>query len=621
LGTPLVWKTCEKSAVRLNRLEWRLPAAIAVLLLLVSGTLAALTYNESRRSAVASARARLQHLVTLLGSNFESSAATVRQSSAQLAKDPEVIGVLTGTSPAEPLRKRFASTLQANATTYGIEVWNVAGEELVLAVAASAPEVDPEWNAYPGWAKPDQVVIGPIVAAKQGGAYAIASPVQIQSDGKDQLLGYVVARRRVGSSSSVRDSARLVLDLMGPESRILVGQPDTVWVEMLGQSRGPIAPMTGGADGVYWATDNGTRWLGVSQAIKGTGWHLRIEFPDRVVFAQSKEVLWNTIRIALLVAALGAIGGWVISRRLIRPLRELTEAAAQVADGTEPVRVASRRADEIGQLAAAFNTMAERVTEGRLNLEARVSARTEELARALSQLEEDAKQLARSNRELEAFSYTISHDLRAPLRSIDGFSDALLTDYADQLDETARSHLNRVRRAAKRMGQLIDDLLELSRVSRTELISSPVALETLAARLVRDLRERDPERQVEVIIHPTPPAQGDARLLALVLQNLFENAWKFTARRADARIEFGASNDGPAVTYFVRDNGVGFDMAHSAKLFGIFQRLHSVDEFPGTGVGLAIVQRIVERHGGRIWVEARPDAGATFFFTLEPGHA
>jgi light-regulated signal transduction histidine kinase (bacteriophytochrome) len=372
---------------------------------------------------------------------------------------------------------------------------------------------------------------------------------------------------------------------------------------------------------VYWAHVAGARWLGATDAIEGTVWHIRIEYPDRVVFAQSNALLRSTIAIAFLVTGLGTIVGWGMSRRLIGPLRALTAAAATVADGTAPAPVPARRDDEIGELATAFNTMAERVAEGRQHLEARVAERTDELARALDQLGADAKLLARSNRELEAFSYTISHDLRAPLRSIDGFSDALISDYGDRLDETAKNYLMRVRRAATRMGQLIDDLLELSRVSRVELTASPVALDSLAARLVRELRERDPHRAVDVLIQSGTPANGDARLLALVLQNLFENAWKFTAPRANARIEFGVASGAQPVTYFVRDNGVGFDMAHASKLFGIFQRLHSVDQFPGTGVGLAIVQRIVERHGGRIWVEAKPDEGATFFFTLEADNA
>jgi signal transduction histidine kinase len=600
--------------VRLTRLEWRLPAAIAVLLLVVSGTLAALTYVESRRASVVSARVRLKHLVSLLATNLEGNAGSIRQSGASSAKDPGVLAVLNGTADAEPMRAKFAASLRSIRDTYSVEIWRASGQSVLVTAADEIPEVDPEWAGFPAWASPNAVTISPIVAAKRGGAYAIATPVR--SDG--QFLGYLVSRRRVGAARS--DSARLVVDLIGPESRVLVGQPDTVWVDLFGQRTGPIGSMTPDREGVYWATDDGTRWLGASDAIEGTPWHIRVEFPDHVVFAQTKGLLRNTILIGLLVTGLGAIGGWVIGRRLMGPLRVLTQAAAKVADGTAPAHVPLERNDEIGELATAFNTMAARVAEGRQHLETRVAERTNELARALEQLEEDAKQLARSNRELEAFSYTISHDLRAPLRSIDGFSDALLSDYADRLDETGKGYLTRVRRAATRMGQLIDDLLELARVSRVELITSPVALDALATRLVRDLRERDPRRAVDVLIQADTPAQGDARLLALVLQNLLENAWKFTSRRANARIEFGVSGEGPPATYFVRDNGVGFDMAHSAKLFGIFQRLHSVDEFPGTGVGLAIVQRIIERHGGRIWVEAKPDDGATFFFTLEPGY-
>lgn len=601
----------EDQAVWLTRLEWRLPAAIAVLLLLVSGTLAALTFAESRRSAVVSARQRLQHLTRLLTGTLEGNASTTRQQASQLAKDVNIRAVLDGSAEAEPLRKKLAGNLQPTSQTYGIEIWRTGGQAVLIAAADNAPEVDPEWNGFPAWAAPDAVTISPIVTAKEGGAYAIATP--LHTDG--QLSGYVVTRRRVGPSG--RDSGRLVVDLIGPESRVLVGQPDTAWVDLFGQRTGPVGPVTPDGDGVYWSTDHGIRWLGATGAIDGTGWHIRVEFPDSVVFAQSKDLLLSTIGIALAVTGIGAIVGWVMSRRLIGPLRDLTQAVATVAEGDEPARVAVKRNDEIGELAVAFNTMAERVAEGRRHLESRVAERTNELAQALARVEDDAKQLSRSNRELEAFSYTISHDLRAPLRSIDGFSDALETDYGYRLDEKAKGYLTRVRRAAKRMGQLIDDLLELSRVSRVELTSSPVALDTIAARLVRDLRERDPQRAVDVLIQAGTPARGDARLLALVLQNLFENAWKFTATRANARIEFGVLNEAAPVTYFVRDNGVGFDMAHAGKLFGIFQRLHSMDEFPGTGVGLAIVQRIVERHGGRLWADARPGGGATFFFTLE----
>ena len=223
-----------------------------------------------------------------------------------------------------------------------------------------------------------------------------------------------------------------------------------------------------------------------------------------------------------------------------------------------------------------------------------------------------------SNRELEAFSYSVSHDLRAPLRSIDGFSQALLEDYAEHLDELGRQHLARVRAATVRMGGLIDDLLQLSRVTRAEMVRETVQLSVLAESVMGDLQRTEPARRVEVTIQPGLQAEGDPNLLRIVLANLLSNAWKFTGRQAAARVELGAWKNGGEHAFFVRDNGVGFDMAYAPKLFGAFQRLHAQAEFPGTGIGLATVQRIVNRHGGRVWTEAAVDQGSTFFFALPP---
>jgi PAS domain S-box-containing protein len=241
-----------------------------------------------------------------------------------------------------------------------------------------------------------------------------------------------------------------------------------------------------------------------------------------------------------------------------------------------------------------------------------------EQKRAERELHQYGSELETANRELEAFSYSVSHDLRAPLRSIDGFSQALLEDYDARLDPTGRDYLSRIRASAQRMGMLIDDLLSLSRVTRGELTRTQVDLSTLAKDVAHRISEQTPGRRVEWRIEPGVFAEGDARWLHVALDNLLGNAWKFTGKRETAIIEFGATNlpDG-RWAFFVRDNGAGFDLAHADKLFGAFQRLHGVTEFPGTGVGLATVHRIVRRHGGRIWAEASPDAGATFFFTLE----
>jgi PAS domain S-box-containing protein len=227
-----------------------------------------------------------------------------------------------------------------------------------------------------------------------------------------------------------------------------------------------------------------------------------------------------------------------------------------------------------------------------------------------------ALQLETTVRELEAFSYSVSHDLRSPLRSIDGFSQALLEDYADRLPQDGQAYLMRVRAAAQRMGQLIDDLLSLSRVTRAPMQPGFVNLSALAQSILNNLKLTQPERQVTVLIAADLATNGDPQLLRIVLENLIGNAWKFTSRRPDAYIEVGALDEPEGRIFFVRDNGAGFDMAFSAKLFGAFQRLHSADEFPGTGVGLATVQRIIRRHGGNIWAESSPGKGATFFFTV-----
>lgn len=248
---------------------------------------------------------------------------------------------------------------------------------------------------------------------------------------------------------------------------------------------------------------------------------------------------------------------------------------------------------------------------------ARTKQEIETLKAELEQrVSERTAELERSNEALQAFSYSISHDLRSPLRAIDGFSQALIEDYSDRLDPLGLDFLQRVRNEAQRMGQLMDDLLNLFRVSRVELHRSPVDLSAVAQQVGDELKRQEPGRRVEYVVEPDLIAEGDERLLRVVLENLLENAWKFTAKRSHPRIEFGAetSPDGETV-WFVRDNGVGFDMAYADRLFVAFQRLHAEKEFSGTGIGLVTVQRIIERHGGRVWVEAAMDQGATFYFT------
>ena len=351
-----------------------------------------------------------------------------------------------------------------------------------------------------------------------------------------------------------------------------------------------------------------------------------------------------------LIAGLVVLGSGlmalVLSTRLQRvislPIQGLARTVNQVSlEKNYTLRAAKHGEDETGILIDGFNGMLEQIQareaalfQAQEQLERRVEERTKQLQveiveREQAQLELDrlneelelrvqrrTAELEAANKELAAFSYSVSHDLRAPLRKIDGFSKALLQDYGKALDPQAREYLDWVRESSQQMAQLIDDLLNLSKITRSEMRRECVDLTALALAVGAELRQRQPERDVSLVVEEGLTTDGDPQLLKIALQNLLGNSWKFTGKRRDPRIEFRVLPDGPSRAFFVRDNGAGFDMAYSDKLFGPFQRLHSHEEFEGTGVGLATVQRIVTRHGGRIWAEASVGQGATVFFTL-----
>jgi signal transduction histidine kinase len=340
--------------------------------------------------------------------------------------------------------------------------------------------------------------------------------------------------------------------------------------------------------------------------------------------------------LAAVVLAFSLLAAYVLARPLQRlvidPVAEISRIAREVVEQRDYSRRAAKRSDdEVGTLVDAFNGMLteiERRTHAledsnrALEREVAERARAElEVARLNEELErrvrERTAQLEAANQELEAFCYSVSHDLRAPLRAIDGFSQALVEDHAGSVPPDGQRYLQRIRGSAQRMAQLIEDLLNLSRVSRGALERRALDLGDLARQVIAELQNREPERRVDVSIWDGMEVQADPRLLRAALENLIGNAWKFTSKTPHPRIEIGSMRDGERTVYFVRDNGAGFDMAYADKLFGAFQRLHGMDDFPGTGIGLATVQRIVNRHGGRIWADAQVGRGAVFYFTLE----
>jgi signal transduction histidine kinase len=374
---------------------------------------------------------------------------------------------------------------------------------------------------------------------------------------------------------------------------------EVYWSGAYGVSRRLIAGETGEAvvDAIAAMQANQVR---VAALVKKTASLDRDAMAAAFEAAFQAEATARSFQIGASLACLGAVLllSLGLSRGLVRSVSALTRGFARFgrSEFGEPISVVSR--DELADLARDANAMA-------ASLDRHISDRL--------RIEEALKA---SNQELEAFSYSVAHDLRAPLRGINGYSRALVEDYGTQLDGQAHEYLERIAAATERMGQLIDALLSLSKVTRGDFRREDVNLSRLADAVVKQLRLAQPDRVVEFVNAADVVAKGDGPLLRALLDNLIGNAWKFTGGKPDARISFGVDEDDGTPAYYIRDNGAGFDMAYAKKLFAPFQRLHTDKQFAGTGVGLATVQRIVHRHGGRVWADSKVGDGATFHFTL-----
>ena len=583
-------------------LSVKLPAALALIFVAACAAMSAAMFVEVRATVLGAASERLDQAARQMSEVLATSARQRLALAQALARSDDLLASLTSSSPELPAetQKRLLAYLGAAAATGSVEIWGPTGERrlavgLSLApldadrrqaiLAASAPRLSSLWE--------------------EGAAVNYTASVPMREH--DRVVGFLVERRHLANQSQ---TVALLSGLVGSDASILVGNRDgSQWTDL---SR-PVTIGVSERDGdrlLDYERPGRPRVLARAVPVPETPWMAVVELPFAPVLTPVDRLFRRAIALALTLLAVIAILGWAALRHVTAPLRSVTAAAQEIAEGRPSPHLERRADDEIGRLVDCFNLMARRVEESRQRNETLVSELEERVERRTAALQE-------ANRELEAFTYSVSHDLRAPLRAIAGFARILSEDAREHLPPESQGTLEVIERNTRHMGMLIDDLLTFSRLSRQPVNAAPVDMAALAANVAEEIQRSEAEgRHLVFELGALPPAVGDRALLRQVFVNLLQNAAKFTRTRPDAVITVGATAQPDATAYFVRDNGVGFDMQYADKLFGVFQRLHRAEDFEGTGVGLALVQRIVHRHRGRVWAEALVDQGATFTFTL-----
>jgi len=577
-------------------IERKLPLFFSALLLAVVLVMLGAAYQQVRTAALTFASERVKRSTKEWVNASQRSTAQQRTQVATLVADPGLRDFVAsgGRRGRDWALAAMRHVAPDNTPNVAMELWDTGGHRLLLR-GDSALASDP----------------APLPASDSG----VVSPYRVRRDTlllsdmqavvrrgpEGEVIGRVVVVRRLNVSALARQT---LTGIAGGDMALLIGNVDgDPWTDL--EKVIPAPPPEARVvhdSAIAVSYVRGDAKIGAAARIPGTPIMFISELSRRQVFAQSRTYLRRMSLIAAVIVVIGALGAWSVSRRITDPLNHLTTAAAAIAAGDLGQRVNVSGTDELGRLGHSFNAMAGEVQRARGDLEGQVVERT--------------RALRETNAELEAFSYSVSHDLRAPLRAIHGFARILLEDHGTGLEPEAKRVLGVIDDNTRRMGQLIDDLLSFSRLGRKEFETARVDMADLVRTVAAEVRLRAGDRPLDIAIGPLPPALGDREMLRQAITNLLDNAAKFTRQRAPGRIEVGHRADGAETVYYVKDNGAGFDPRYTSKLFGVFQRLHRAEEFEGTGVGLAIVQRIVLRHGGRVWAEGQPDAGATFFFTL-----
>jgi len=581
-------------------IQQKLPLLICALLLSAIVIFSLATYYGLKKATLIAGRERLHTLTDQLSSMLGQSAQLVTTTIHATADQNTLIQCLrSGGKEFHKETLEALDKLHRDSTWVSVELLDSA-RKTVLRSDKSTVHVKVNIN--------DVLLFTPVdqVACRVGKIYKIGNamyyPIIASVTDKKHIQGYIVSWQVVRTTPQ---AAQQLSQIMGTGAVLYIGNVDgSLWTDMVKPVTSPPIKILNMPEPVEYTDRDGNRVMAKVVPVANTNWVVLVQFSEQTVLQGVTSFVNWIIIIGVVLLIVGILAAWVMSRNITRPLNQLTIAASAISKGNYssliPIRV--YRSDELGELANAFNIMTAEIYGMWQELENKVKERT--------------LQLELVNKELEAFSYSVSHDLRTPLRAVNGYSIMLKEDYADRLDAEGNRIIGNIITNAKMMGQLIDDLLSFSRLGKKELVHTLVNMQSLATTIVDELLQHEPEGKYQVHIDSLPPAETDRVMIKQVLMNLLSNAIKYSSKKASPEIEVGYKNEEASIIYYVKDNGAGFDMAYVNKLFGVFQRLHSQEEFEGTGVGLALVKRIIDKHNGEVWAEGVENTGATFYFSL-----
>jgi signal transduction histidine kinase len=579
-------------------IQQRLPLLISLLLSAVILSYGIASYYTVRKTALALGEKRLHDLTTEIATLFKESSTSLVSAAAAIAKQDTIKSYIKSggtTGRAAVLDILFKVRNDRTDSTWSlIEVLDSSRTAMLKSGNPSAEIRVPVNVIFSSFTNGiDSGKIGKFYAAGDSMYYPLVGAV---TDNK-KTIGYVVAWRLL---TATPQALQQLSNMMGTGATLYLGNKDgTLWTNMMKPVAAPPVD-TQHIDEFLQYTSHGKKVLAAVQPITDTPWYVLIEFSKEIIFETATSFLKWMIVIGVVLFFAGILITWMLSRNIIKPLNQLTAAATAIADGDFSTPVKVNRMDELGKLAQAFIVMASRVKFTQQDLEKLVAERTDQLEKA--------------NRELEAFSYSVSHDLRAPLRAITGFTEILEEKYGDTFDAEGKRITSVIKKNGTRMRNLIDDLLSFAKIGRQEMVKQTFQTGAMIQEIINDLPgENEP---VTWDIADLPESYGSFNMIRQVWINLISNAKKYSKKTGIHRVEIGSYEQNAQTVFFIKDNGVGFDPVYADKLFKVFQRLHSNAEFEGTGVGLAIVEKIVSRHDGKIWADAKVNEGACFYFSL-----